>query len=242
MPIYSTVAAEIGSRASRCHPTRWRQSKVIYARARSLRRGPGLTRPRGGASRSRQSCGRAADHHHRRERHFGGQAGGRDRRYPRFTSPQKLVSYLGLNPRVRQSVLGLAQHRRISKVGRSHARAMPSRSRLGNRQGELPCLSLGIRSSTAPARVSQSRSQAVTVVDPRLRSPCVAPVRLSTSSSISRCAAKSHHLAQQIGVGALLRYGAKPHHLIGHRRISVRLKEFQPNPTRESRSPPLPAT
>src|SRR3954462_15235373 len=42
----------------------------------------------------------------------------------RFASPQKLVSYVGLNPRVRQSGLGLAQHGRISKVGRSHARAM----------------------------------------------------------------------------------------------------------------------
>jgi transposase len=42
----------------------------------------------------------------------------------RFASPQKLVSYLGLNPRVRQSGLGLAQYGRISKQGRSHARAM----------------------------------------------------------------------------------------------------------------------
>ena len=42
----------------------------------------------------------------------------------RFTSSQKLVSYVGLNPRVRQSGLGLAQHGRISKQGRSHARAM----------------------------------------------------------------------------------------------------------------------
>lgn len=39
-------------------------------------------------------------------------------------SPQKLVSYFGLNPRVRQSGLGAAHHGRISKVGRSHARAM----------------------------------------------------------------------------------------------------------------------
>ena len=37
---------------------------------------------------------------------------------------EKLVSYVGLNPRVRQSGLGLAQHGRISKQGRSHARAM----------------------------------------------------------------------------------------------------------------------
>ena len=42
----------------------------------------------------------------------------------RFKSPQKLVSYFGLNPRVRQSGLGPAYHGRISKAGRSHARAM----------------------------------------------------------------------------------------------------------------------
>jgi transposase len=42
----------------------------------------------------------------------------------RFESPQKLVSYFGLNPRVRQSGLGAAHHGRISKVGRSHARAI----------------------------------------------------------------------------------------------------------------------
>ena len=38
----------------------------------------------------------------------------------RFPSPQKLVSYVGLNPRVRQSGLGLAQYGRISKHGRAH--------------------------------------------------------------------------------------------------------------------------
>jgi len=42
----------------------------------------------------------------------------------RFASPQKLASYVGLNPRVRQSGLGLAQYGRISKQGRAHARAM----------------------------------------------------------------------------------------------------------------------
>ncbi len=42
----------------------------------------------------------------------------------RFSSPQKLVSYFGLNPRVRQSGLGPAYHGHISKAGRSHARAM----------------------------------------------------------------------------------------------------------------------
>jgi transposase len=42
----------------------------------------------------------------------------------RFPSPQQLVSYFGLNPRVRQSGLGFAQHGRISKIGRSHVRAL----------------------------------------------------------------------------------------------------------------------
>jgi transposase len=42
----------------------------------------------------------------------------------RFSNSERLVSYVGLNPRVRQSGLGLAQHGRISKQGRSHARAM----------------------------------------------------------------------------------------------------------------------
>jgi len=42
----------------------------------------------------------------------------------RFASAGKIVSYFGLNPRVRQSGLQPAQHGHISKVGRSHARAM----------------------------------------------------------------------------------------------------------------------
>ncbi|MCS0627928.1 IS110 family transposase [Telluria mixta] len=42
----------------------------------------------------------------------------------RFSSPEKLVSYLGLNPSVYQSGLQPAKHGRISKRGRSHARGM----------------------------------------------------------------------------------------------------------------------
>jgi transposase len=42
----------------------------------------------------------------------------------RFASPEKLVSYLGLNPSVRQSGSGPAHHGRISKQGRAHARGM----------------------------------------------------------------------------------------------------------------------
>lgn len=37
----------------------------------------------------------------------------------RFNSPQKLVSYFGLNPRVRRSGLGAAHDGRISKILRS---------------------------------------------------------------------------------------------------------------------------
>jgi transposase len=42
----------------------------------------------------------------------------------RFRSPEKLVSYFGLNPTVYQSGLQPAQHGHISKRGRAHARAM----------------------------------------------------------------------------------------------------------------------
>ena len=42
----------------------------------------------------------------------------------RFSSPRKLVSYLGLDPRVRQSGNGPARHGQISKAGASEARHM----------------------------------------------------------------------------------------------------------------------
>jgi transposase len=44
--------------------------------------------------------------------------------FTRFRSPDKLVSYLGLNPRVRQSGGQPASHGRITKQGRAHARGM----------------------------------------------------------------------------------------------------------------------
>jgi transposase len=44
--------------------------------------------------------------------------------FARFESPDRLVSYLGLNPRVRQSGEGPAIHGRITKAGRSQARGM----------------------------------------------------------------------------------------------------------------------
>ena len=44
--------------------------------------------------------------------------------FGRFRSPERLVSYLGLNPRVRQSGGQPASHGRITKQGRAHARGM----------------------------------------------------------------------------------------------------------------------
>ena len=44
--------------------------------------------------------------------------------FGRFSSPEKLVSYLGLNPRVKQSGGQPASHGRITKQGRAHARGM----------------------------------------------------------------------------------------------------------------------
>lgn len=44
--------------------------------------------------------------------------------FARFRSPDKLVAYFGLNPRVRQSGGQPASHGRITKAGRAHARGM----------------------------------------------------------------------------------------------------------------------
>ena len=44
--------------------------------------------------------------------------------FHRVSAPGKLVSYLGLNARVRQSGGGPASHGRITKQGRAHARGM----------------------------------------------------------------------------------------------------------------------
>jgi transposase len=44
--------------------------------------------------------------------------------FHRFSHPERLVSYLGLNPRVKQSGGQPASHGRITKQGRAHARGM----------------------------------------------------------------------------------------------------------------------
>ena len=44
--------------------------------------------------------------------------------FTRFRTPEMLVAYLGLNPRVRQSGGQPASHGRITKAGSAHARGM----------------------------------------------------------------------------------------------------------------------
>ena len=76
----------------------------------------------------------------------------------RFSHPGKLVSYFGLNPRVRQSGLGPAHHGRISKIGRSHARDA-GRGGLGGGQGARPaaCLLRAHPCQAGPSDRSRSR-------------------------------------------------------------------------------------
>ena len=80
----------------------------------------------------------------------------------RFDSPGKLVSYFGLNPRVRQFRARRAHHGRISKVGRSHARAMLVEAAWAAAKAPGPCmpsslasaLSVAIRSPPLRSRAS----------------------------------------------------------------------------------------
>jgi transposase len=85
----------------------------------------------------------------------------------RFSSPQKLVSYFGLNPRVRQSGLGLAQHGRISKIGRAHARALLVEAAwaAAKAPGPLHAFFVRIRARRGPqvAAVATARKMAVLV-------------------------------------------------------------------------------
>lgn len=83
----------------------------------------------------------------------------------RFATPAKLVSYFGLNPRVRQSGLQPAQHGHISKVGRAHARAMLVEAAwsAANSPGPLRAFFLRIRSRRGQqiAAVATARKLAV---------------------------------------------------------------------------------
>ena len=74
----------------------------------------------------------------------------------RFASPEKLVSYLGLNPSVRQSGNGPAHHGRITKQGRAHARGHAGRSSLG-RGARTRAAACVLRADPEPTRQAGRR-------------------------------------------------------------------------------------
>lgn len=85
----------------------------------------------------------------------------------RFASAEKLVSYFGLNPTVHQSGLQPAKHGKISKCGRSHARAMLVEAAwaAAKAPGPLRAFFLRIRQRRGQqiAAVATARKLAVTV-------------------------------------------------------------------------------
>ncbi len=85
----------------------------------------------------------------------------------RFEQPQKLVSYLGLNPSVRQSRPGPAYHGRITKQGRGHARGMLVEAAWAAARGPGPLraffLRVRARRGHHVAAVATARKLAVTI-------------------------------------------------------------------------------
>jgi hypothetical protein len=85
----------------------------------------------------------------------------------RFASPEKLVSYFGLNPTVFQSGLQPAKHGHISKRGRAHARAMLVEAAwaAAKAPGPLRAFFLRLRARRGPqiAAVATARKLAVVV-------------------------------------------------------------------------------
>jgi transposase len=69
----------------------------------------------------------------------------------RFSSPRKLVSYLGLDPRVRQSGRGAARHGRISKAGASEAQHMLGEADWKVRSELIPIAACATASATSSA-------------------------------------------------------------------------------------------
>lgn len=127
----STLSARYVRAVGPClaRPTRTpgrRTRRYCKASARVRLPWGGSGQPRSGhrAGGDRRSRGQASVDYHRHEPDRRGRPGGGYWRHPPLLLPEKVVSYVGLNSRVRQSGLGFAQHGRISKQGRSHARAM----------------------------------------------------------------------------------------------------------------------
>ena len=84
----------------------------------------------------------------------------------RFSTPRKLVSYLGLDPRVRQSGNEAARHGRISKAGASEARHMLGEAawRVVLTPGPLRAFSQRIRAKRGPQIAATATSRKLVVL------------------------------------------------------------------------------
>ena len=84
-----------------------------------------------------------------------------------FDRSEKLVSYLGLNPSVRQSGPGPTYHGRIIKQGREHARGMLVEAAWPERERRVRCVrsSCGVRARRGQhvAAVATARKLAVLI-------------------------------------------------------------------------------
>jgi transposase len=99
----------------------------------------------------------------------------------RFEPSQQLVSYLGLNPSVRQSGPGPAYHGRITKQGRGHARGLPVEAacpskRLARRSG------MPVEAACSSKRLGRQRERRVRCV----RSSCESAPAAVSMSPLSR--------------------------------------------------------
>ena len=77
--------------------------------------------------------------------------------HTRFASSEKLVSYLGLNPSVRQSGSGPARHGRITKRGANHARALLVEAAWAASRVPGPLRSVLHAGDVAPGKPGRSR-------------------------------------------------------------------------------------
>ncbi len=74
--------------------------------------------------------------------------------FSRFESPDRLVSYLGLNPKVSQSGDRPATHGRITKAGRAQARGMMVEAAFAASKAPGPLRSIA---GSRPAAAGRSR-------------------------------------------------------------------------------------
>lgn len=135
----------------------------------------------------------------------------------RFGSPQKLVSYLGLNPSVRQSGSGPAHHGRITKQGRGHARGMLVEAAwaVARTSGPLRAFFLRVRARRGQhvAAVATARKLAVVIWHLLAKGESYVWARPSLHAKRLRdLELKAGHKATRGQKGAAHAYNIKSHH------------------------------